>query len=207
MKQALFIALMLFAFTTTSARSISEVFVDEASPVFSKIDKTTRLDMVDYFTAGQKKVVHDQMDGDTYIESMTDDYMKVVISTSATVELRLVDSNKRAIIVVSTTYLLPAADSRIDFYDESWHQLDSRRYVKAPVLDDLLVDVDKKRRSEIESIVDFTLVSASLADADTIVFTPSFDKYLPTEDYIAIRPYVRTSVVYRWNGKRYIPLK
>ena len=103
MKQALFIALMLFAFTTASARSISEVFVDEASPVFSKIDKTTRLDMVDYFTAGQKKVVHDQMDGDTYIESMTDDYIKVVISTSATVELRLVDSNKRAIIVVSTT--------------------------------------------------------------------------------------------------------
>ena len=75
------------------------------------------------------------------------------------------------------------------------------------MLDDLLVDVDKKRRSEIESIVDFTLVSASLADADTIVFTPSFDKYLPTEDYIAIRPYVRTSVVYRWNGKRYIPSK
>ena len=75
------------------------------------------------------------------------------------------------------------------------------------MLDDLLVDVDKKRRGEIESIVAFTLVRASLADADTIVFTPSFDKYLPTEDYSAIRPYVRTSVVYRWNGKRYIPSK
>lgn len=189
------------------ARSVSELFVDEASPVFGKIDKTTRLDMVDYYAAGQKKVVSDQMDGDTYIESMTDDYMKVVISSSATVEMRLVDSRQGKIVVVSTTYLLPAADSRIDFYDETWHPLDSHRYVVPPVLDDLLVGVDKKRRSEIESIVDFTLVSASLADADTIVFTPSFDKYLPDEDYNAIKPYVRTSVVYRWNGKRYTPSK
>lgn len=202
-----YIVLTLLACSTAMARSVSEVFVDEASPVFGKIDKTTRMDMVDYYAAGQKKVVNDQMDGDTYIESMIDDYMKVVISSAATVEMRLVESNKGTIIVVSTTYLLPAADSRIDFYDETWHPLDSRRYVVPPVLDDLLVGVDKKRRSEIESIVDFTLVSASLADVGTIVFTPSFDKYLPVEDYAAIKPYVRTSVVYRWNGKRYTPSK
>ena len=202
-----YIALMLFACSSAMARSVSEVFVDEVSPVFGKIDKTTRLDMVDYYAAGQKKVVRDQMDGETYIESMTDDYMKVVISSAATVEMRLVDSRQGKIIVVSTTYTLPAADSRIDIYDETWNPLDSRHYVAMPVLDDLLVGVDKKRRSEIESIVDFTLIGASLADADTIVFTPSFDKYLPDEDYDAIKPYVRTSVVYRWNGKRYTPTR
>lgn len=202
-----YIALMLFACSSAMARSVSEVFVDEASPVFGKIDKTTRLDMVDYYAAGQKKVVRDQMDGETYIESMTDDYMKVVISSAATVEMRLVDSRQGKIIVVSTTYTLPAADSRIDFYDETWHPLDSRRYVAMPVLDDLFVGVDKKRRSEIESIVDFTLIGASLANVDTIVFTPSFDKYLSDEDYDTIKPYVRSSVVYRWNGKRYTPSK
>ena len=80
-----YIVLTLLACSSAMARSVSEVFVDEASPVFGKIDKTTRMDMVDYYAAGQKKVVNDQMDGDTYIESMTDDYMKVVISSAATV--------------------------------------------------------------------------------------------------------------------------
>ena len=43
-----YIALMLFACSSAMARSVSEVFVDEVSPVCGKIDKTTRLDMVDY---------------------------------------------------------------------------------------------------------------------------------------------------------------
>lgn len=203
---------------TISAR---RAFVELPATTLDLLPYDTRLDMLDYFDVDSIYHAPNTMDGRSWLDTVTPDYVKVVMTPVSTLEIKVLPGGKRGDTVM-TVYTIgggtQAADSEVQFYDAALRPLDASKLFKPAVLSDF-VEVPKaakekaeKRDSEkipltkrdIEALVPFPTVEYSASPDNTgLTGRLTVGKYMDIESYQRLEPCLTGPVTYRWDGSRF----
>ena len=202
------IALLLAATSalTVAARDVRSLFASEDKGVFMSLPQDTRLDMLDYYAAGQKMKMQNNFGGQAGIDTLAHDYMKISTSTSSNVELLMASAKRDTVIYVITTYLLPTADCHIAVYDKEWNELKTGKYIKLPEMQDFIriPKGDKTKRDDVANEIPFPTMRCHLDPATkSITISPTIEGYMTTETHDAIKGYVANSIIYTLKGTKF----
>lgn len=180
-------------------------FAEAPSSVFPLLDKLTRLDMIDYFEAGSKVESVNALEGASAVTSLSDESLTVHLTDASDVQLFVVPTAKSDTVVgVITTVATPGHDSSLALYSGRWKRLDG--LFTAPKLADWLTD--PRRSAEVEIVVPFILTSYVYNPADkTLTLTNNLKGFLSDDIYSMVDGLVRPSLVYRWDGNRFVRQK
>lgn len=199
---ALFLFVIFGGFCASSS-TISDFFIADVADidfVFSTIDKSSRMDMVDYYNSGMKIEIDNSLGGKSKIEEMTPTYMKVKLSESATVEMQMEVAGKTdTLLFVIKTLKTPALDSSIKVFDRYWNEVDC---FKMPQVEDFIVGASSKKKKELLSMVEFPLIYLKFNNG-AIEAIPSLKDYMIKENYELLKPFLKDKLVYEWDGKQF----
>ncbi len=201
------IFLFLFALNAACAAkalTASTAFVDAPAEVFPTIDRMTRLDMLDYFNSGSQKPSKNAFKGDCRILSANDSQITVSTSEVSEVAMSLIPQKSDTIIMVITTLKTPQDDSSVKFYTSSWKEIKKGLFL-VPQLDDWMLPEAKERKKDLENAFPFMLARCVYEPSTgTLTLINNVGGFLPEEDAQWAGPLLRSSITYRWKGKKMV---
>lgn len=183
----------------------AEFFVDAPTAVIPTIDRTTRLDMIDYFNAGSDKPSRSAFGGDCRILQLTPESISFTTSDTADYTLSLLPSKNRGekIIMLVRTLRTPAEDSSAKFYTTSWEEI--RGVFEVPMLNDWLNETGKRQRRDVENAVPFVLAKmVYIPDEKLLTITNNLGEYIPEESLDLAKESLHQQLRFRWNGKKFV---
>ena len=122
---AFILAMLAFQPLTWGQTSLRDAFANAPDEIFPLLTRNNRLDCLDFAENKVKMEVNNIADGKTRIDSLTQDYMRILMTKRSIVEMHLMRSaNQEApCICLIRSYLGPAEDSHVSIYDTQWKLL------------------------------------------------------------------------------------
>ena len=203
MRKLLFIIILLCgAVSQMRSQEMSTIFLEAPDSVLPLLSKSYRADMVDYVDAGMTARVTNSLDGGSTLEELAADYMRLAVTASSTMQLKLLPLQGDTVICMVKSVNAEAADSRIYFYDKEWNMLDGRALFVYPSINDFFASAtDAAIWSD---ACDIYLVSLTLSAGDnTLVAEYTMPEYMNVDDAAKVKPLLR-KLVYRWSGERFV---
>lgn len=183
-------------------------FTKAPRQVFPMLDKNARLDMVDYFNSGMTTPSTNALKGKSRITAIATLSMTISMTEASDYQLALLPAGSDTIIAVITTVATPAPDSKMALYSKDWTANVTAKLFNKPLLRDWLTSEGRKNSDDVESLVPFLLISYSYDPATTtLTLTNNTGSFLSEEIYETVRPYLLSSLSYRWDGKKFAPVK
>ncbi len=141
--------------------TLRDAFANAPDEVFPLLTRNNRLDCLDFAEGKVNMEVKNRGDGQTRIDSMTNDYLRISMTAKSRVELRMLpatDQQPQRICMIRT-YMGPAEDSQVSLYDTHWQLLGT---VERPLPDAFM---DESLDHEVRGILtDLSLMCAAFAE-------------------------------------------
>lgn len=192
---------LLFGACAGRADSVRQFFISEPGEVFELITQGVRAAMVTMAEDGQKIESDNLQGGKVKIDSLSQNYMKVRCSEVKQVELKLLTKGTAdTVIAVVETFRLPAADSRISFYNTKWQPIPLEKCLKGG-MPGIAAFVKKGTPSQVVEMITrtvaFPLIELTFGEGDSrLVATHQLQAFLSREDYAKVQPYLQESITY-----------
>ena len=185
----------------------AQLFVSAPIEVIPSIDRTTRLDMIDYFNSGMDRASKNQFGGECRITAMSPSQLTYTTSDGAEHTISLISEKGRPVVMFISTVKTPAEDSSVKFYTSAWKPIEKGLFV-VPTLDDWTLPEARDKKADLENSVPFMLVKMSYDPASqNLTLTNNVGAYLPEEVTELAGSSLVGSLVYHWDGKRMVKLK
>ncbi len=201
------IILFLAAVMGAGARAavpIDTLFAKMPDRLLPVLDWDNRLDCLDLYNSKMRAEVTNVFGERSRLVAKTEDYLRVDLSASSRMELKVLPHGADTIVGLIHTVLTPAADSRIDFFTPDWKPLDSV-YVRMPESGCFWKRPDSmtaERYDELRSGAGIPWVEASFSpEGDTLTMCLSLDNV--RSDWREDMERCMQKVAYRWNGSRF----
>ena len=208
MKKIVFLLIGLFYLLsgTVAQGNVAERFVAMPDSLLPLLATNDRLDLIDFHNAKMRAVVTNKLDGKSELVALSDDYLKIKTSCSATMQMKLLTrSDGDTLVCIVNTVCAEACNSYIRFYDKEWKRVSTAPLFVAPSLDEFFQKKDSV--SVAMKMSDIRLVSISLsAGCDTLSTNYTMPLYMPHDDSLFVASRLQ-SVMYRWDGYRYVKLQ
>ena len=204
MKKYITILLLMFAALPVAAQNMRTLFVGMPDSIVPLLTPTNRADCVDFIDAGMRAQVSNRLSGKSELLQLTDDYLKMKMSSRSTLEMKLLPSSGGdTLICMVRSVCAEACDSRITFYTKEWTECaGGANYFKYPQIKEFFNAGDSL--GKVLDIADIYLVQLSLSPANTDVeATYTMPAYMSQSDSAFVSKYLQ-KIVYRWDGKRFI---
>ena len=184
----------------------SKVFADVPLEVLDMLRPSTRLDMLDYYNqADSILTVKDALSGQSRLEQLTPDYLKVSITPVSTLEIKILNTGKKQIVM--TLYTVGgdgiAKDTDIRFFDSQLRPLDKSKFIKAPTLADFFnLKGSDLTKTELGEKIPFAAVaySSGPGDAPLTAELTTLD-VISEEDRELLTPLMSTTLSAIWKGR------
>lgn len=207
-KRILAAALAALCLAGASAMTPAEAFVSAPRQIFPLLDRNARLDMIDYFNSGMSTRTANALNGTSAVTAMTPSTITVEMTSASTVELVVLPCGNDTVVAVISTVKTPAPDSKIAVCSSDWKKTLTPQFFSKPELKDWLTDDGRRNRGEVESFVPFLLISYAYdPSASTLTLTNNTREFLSDDVYAIVEPFLKQTIVYRWNGKRFAVTK
>ena len=119
----------------TRLRDLFIAMPDSLLPILTKVN---REDCVDFLEAGMEAHVRNRFDGETVMDSLTDNYLHLRYTTVSEVEMRLaMTTDSVGCVWLIHRVQTPQPDCMVHVFDTSWREISPR---KAPRPTDFLPD-------------------------------------------------------------------
>jgi len=201
------IGLMLTVMSPTAKAQLSaaNAFASAPATIFPLLDKSTRLDMLDYFNASLSNESTNALNGKSRITALTAESATIKMTDASTVQIFILPTAAGdSIVGIITTVATPGHDSSLTLYARNWTKLNDR--FKAPKLTDWIID--KKNTAEVEFVIPFMLTGYTYDPTTaTLTLTNNLENFLSKDIYSTVAPLMRQQLVYRWTGRRFDPVK
>ncbi len=199
--------LMLAGTVNVSAElNATQAFTDAPDRIIPLLNRSTRLDMLDYFNSGSQHASKNAMNGQSKITELTPGHLVVSLTPASSCEIAVIPAGNDTLIAMVNTVDTPAPDSKLKIYTSDWSQDITDKVFTAPELTDWLTDEGRKNIGEIETMIPFMLSSGSFSeDGLTYRLTNNISQFLTPEVYNPISSYFKPALTYKWNGKRLTP--
>lgn len=199
---------MTAVFPVNAAQPVAEAFKTAPSGLLPLLAKNTRLDMIDYFNSGMDTPSKNELGGNSRIESMTDESIILTVSSASKAQLATLPYGNETLVAFISTVETPASDSKMSVFTFDWSQDLTEKTFKEPEIKDWLTAEGKKKDSEVEAMMPFMLVAYSYDPATKILtLTNNSASFISDDVYKIVSPYIKKQLTYRWNGKKFEPVK
>lgn len=193
----IFLALSLFA-GKTFAQNLRTLFVDMPEHIMPLLTQNDRRDCIDFLDAGMRAVVTNRLDGKSELLEITDNYLRMNLSGSSSMQIKLLPYGGDTILCVVNTVSAEASDSRVNFYNRKWEALDDAGLFVKPQVSDFIVASDSL--PYYKKMADMHLVALSLyATSDSMKAEFTMPAYMVHSDSVKIVPHLRP-IIYYWSG-------
>ena len=184
----------------------ADLFVSAPTEVIPSIDRSTRLDMLDYFNAGINKASKNLFGGDCVITAMTPTQLTFSTSEVGSTTISLLDHGGKPLVMLVTTLKTPIEDSQVRFYNAAWRPAKKGIFV-VPSLADWTLPEARDKRADLENAVPFMLVKMAYdPERKKLTLTNNVGGYLSEEVRDLAASALHGSLTYQWNGKRFVRL-
>lgn len=183
----------------------SRAFVNMPFSLLPLLDKSARLDLLDYYANGSTHTVMNNLGGQSRILSETPEYLKIQISPSDTLEIASFPYKKTRLVAMVETIGSEgvASDSRITFLDKDFRHLKTADYFKAPGLKDFFPRGVKI--ADVEDCVPLVPVRLAYSPANQeLTASLRVDEIMSEECKKKLAPYMLPQIRYVWNGKKFV---
>jgi hypothetical protein len=209
----LFFILSIIATVAVQGRSMTDIWNAMPDSIIPYLDKNHRLEMTEFIKMGLSGDVDNQLGGKSDMDTLTADYIHVVLNEAAEMHLRRLPMPEGdSILCMVRSWKGPAEESQIYFFSQDWQPLDIANPLDRKSLDStaaqLLVKPDtmtSERFAQLKQLLQPRLVAARLfADSDELELGLSMPFAFTDEkkDLQAITPKKR----WRWTGGQFAPL-
>lgn len=193
--------------TTDAKMTASEAFAAMPLSVLDMVDKSRRLDMLDYYAVDSIAKVPNTMEGVSYLEKVTPDYLKVCLTPVSTMTIKILPSKKGDIVMVAYTVgsSEQAYDTDLKFYDSSFNELKRDKFIRDAELYQYFNLPDKEARAEIESAITFPTVRY-VPDVNGTGLTAELTvgKFLSLDGRKLLKKYIKPmGLRYSWDGSKF----
>ena len=207
MKKWIFpIFLFLFSFASGSEAqertTLETCFITMPDALLPQLDVNARKDLLDLYKAGHAGSVKGRM-GNITLERLDEKTLLLSLSEKSTMQIALLPAKSSPVVAVVQTVKMPAADSRIDFYDTNWTVRDAAALLTPPRPEDFFVGSQQEKADAAQSLP--LLPMEYRISNDTLYMEQHLQDFLPEYTYKQIVEYLNTTpLVYRWNGRRFV---
>ena len=123
-KRILLLVLIALGTTLIEAQTMRQIWIDMPDEMVPYLNQSNRTELADYVDMKVDAAIRNKLEDTTRIERLTLEYIRVKLNASHRLEMRLLQkADGSKVLCVVNTWLGPAADSRLSFYDTDWHQL------------------------------------------------------------------------------------
>ena len=200
--------------TETAKDTVESVF--NARYVFEKLHTSaleilpgnTRLDMLDYWDVDSVYKASNAMEGLSWLETVTPDYLKVKITSVSSLEIKILPLKKDKIVM--TIYTVgdeeQAQDSQVKFYDESLTEVASNKFLVMPEVKDFfeIPRGSATKMKEIEDMIPFpTIAFAANPDNDNLEARLTVEQYINQDDWNIAKLFAKPKVTLEWQKGKY----
>lgn len=185
-----------------------KVFENINTSALEILPKSTRLDMLDYWDVDSIYKASNVMEGLSWLEKVTSDYLKVVITPVSELEIKILPEKKGNIVM--TVYTVgddvQAQDSKIIFYDENLAELPTQKYLEFPQIKDFF-EIPKgstTKMKEIEEMIPFpTIAFSANSDNDNLEARLTVSQYINQDDWNIARLFAKPFITLEWKKGKY----
>ncbi len=137
MRILLLLLFTIMAFCPMHAQSLKDFFLKMPQEVCPSLSEYNKLEIVDNQKNGKAMQTRNLFSKFAYMETLTDNYAHLKLSSNSKKEMKLLPLNNggHIIMVISTVDADSISDSSISFYDTKWIPLNSTDYIDEPVSD------------------------------------------------------------------------
>lgn len=189
--------------------SIRRAFVDLPVNVLDLLNRTTRLDMLDYYDVDSIYSAPNTMEGISRLDTVAPDYLKLQLTDVSTLAIKLL-KDKKGRDIVMTLYTIggqgQAPDTEVCFFDASLQELQKDKYFKLPQLSDFfsIPKGSATTMKEIKEMVPFpTMEYFAYSGSDVVDVKLTIEAYVDQDDYNIMKLFLLPTVAYRWDGSRF----
>lgn len=186
--------------------SASKVFAELPYEVLDLLRPSTRLDMLDYYNhADSLIVVQDALGGQSRLEEVAPDYLKVSVTPISTLEIKILPYKKGQIIM--TLYTVGAEsgakDTVVKFFDSALNPLVADKYLKVPDIKDFFNVKDSEiKESDLKDKIPFETIVYTTGPGDApLIATLTTLTTLSKEDQELMAHSFTPSLSASWNSK------
>lgn len=198
----------LAAAHSAAAWTVAQSFALAGYDIIPLLEKTDRLDMIDYYNSGMEVPTDNLLAGKSRITGMDDMSMRIAMTPASDYQLALLPCGADTLVAVINTVRTPGADSRMKVYSRELDKELTQSTFAEPQIKDWLTAQGRKNAADFEQLVPFILVSYDYDPATlTLTLTNNSGTYLPKETLEKARPYMLDTLKYRWNGKKFVKAK
>lgn len=193
---------------TDSAFNARYVFENIHTSALEILPRTTRLDMLDYWDVDSVFKASNALEGLSWIESLSDSFLKVRISSASELQIKILPYKKGKIVMTINTVGddVQAQDSRINFYDEELKELPTEKFLVLPHIKDFF-EIPKGSATsmkEIEGMIPFpTMVFSANAENNNMEGRLTVEKYINEDDWNIAKLFVKPYITLEWIKDKY----
>jgi hypothetical protein len=195
-------ALCAFMPVTQAQVRIRDVFATAPDSIFPLLTKNNRLDCLDFKENNMAARVKNRMDDATELKVLTEGYLQLQMSAHSTVEMRMLGDSLFCLI---NTYLGPAADSRVRFFDTEWKPVEMA--LPRPRVEDFWNAVPdslaQDARFARQSLEALRLVQVSASPDDAVLTLTLQTTELAEKEKEVAQQYVHP-LRYLWDGQAFV---
>ena len=187
----------------------AEVFVNLPLKTLDILNRSTRMDMVDYYQeADSIYKAMNGMEGFSELKKLTKNYLDVSITPVTRMEIIILDPLPKKGPVAAVLYTVggdgQAADTDMTFLDRNMKELPRKKYLEYPDITEFFDLADGKEKKEIEELVPFpTIEFTTIDETSSLKARLTVGEFMGKENYDKIKKYMKPGLSYRWNGKKY----
>ena len=169
---------------------------------------STRLDMLDYWDVDSVFKASNAMEGLSWLEKVTPDYLKVRITSVSTLEIKILPlkKGKIAMTVYTVGDDVQAQDSQVKFYDENLTELPTEKYLVMPQVKDFF-EIPKgsmTKMKEIEQMIPFpTIAFSANPDNDDLEARLTVEQYINQDDWNIAKLFAKPFIKLEWNKEKF----
>lgn len=184
----------------------SDVFVSMPISVLDLLDRSRRLDMLDYYAADSIAKVPNAMEGVSFLDKVTPDYLKANLTPVTTIAIKVLPSKSGDMVM--TAYTIgdkdQAYDTDLRFFNSTYQELKRDKYIKIATLDDFFDYPDKDAKKLVAELVPFPTVRYEPDPTGTgMTAQLTVGQFMSADDYARIKSFMRPQLHYRWNGSKF----
>ena len=191
--------------TSFTARYVYENIYCSALEI---LPKSTRLDMLDYWDVDSVYKASNVMEGLSWLEKVTPDYLKVRITSVSTLEIKILQGKKDKLVM--TVYTVgdneQAQDSQIKFYDENLKELNESKFLVLPRIKDFfeIPKGSKTKMKEIEEMIPFpTIAFNANPDNSNLEARLTVSQYINQDDWNIAKLFAKPYIILEWKKDKY----
>lgn len=188
--------------------SVARVFIDSQSKTLDVLQRSTRMDMVDYAKAGTEHKAINEFYGISKITALTDSCIDIELTQVSTAQIFTLPTSRGGIAaIIYTVNADSVADSQIEFFDGNLAPLKLIDCFKPPLLSEFIradFKKDKKIVNMLNTVIPFISVKYIYEPKEcTLTASLSVKGLLTDEDFKLVCDYLYNTLTYRWDGKKF----